>query len=195
MYKVIENQHAGINPFGQICNTYRHNQPWLQGKGNATLINPCSNNQLKFYMNNLLKISAKKYVVPRQLLEFQRAFVNMQKISCLSIQVANVLIYWSVLLSSRRGGVEVKGVDGGIVILANRAFKFIRVHKSGAKFIDRFLCFYHHKTVMSILFLLELLLLLRYLYHFDIKSIFTNIRLLCQFCYYLNDLYKFLKIG
>ena len=40
-----------------------------------------------------------------------------------------VLFRWLVNFGvSRRGGVKVKGVDGGIVILASYKFNFIRVH-------------------------------------------------------------------
>ena len=38
------------------------------------------------------------------------------------------IIYWSARSSSRRGVDGVKGVDGGIVILASYKFHFIRVH-------------------------------------------------------------------
>ena len=45
----------------------------------------------------------------------------------LSIKVANMdIIYWSVCLSSRRGGDKVKGVNGGIVILACYKFNFLK---------------------------------------------------------------------
>ena len=40
------------------------------------------------------------------------------------------LTYWSVLLSSRRGGKGVNGLIEGIVILARRKFYFIGEHES-----------------------------------------------------------------
>ena len=40
------------------------------------------------------------------------------------------LIYWSVRVSSMRGGDKVKGVDWGVVILASCGHHFIRVHEN-----------------------------------------------------------------
>ena len=43
--------------------------------------------------------------------------------------LANIeFIYWSVRSSSRKEGDRVKGVEGGIIILAHYKFHFIRVH-------------------------------------------------------------------
>ena len=39
------------------------------------------------------------------------------------------IIYWSVRSSNRRGN-KVKGVDGGIFILASCEYHFIRVHEN-----------------------------------------------------------------
>ena len=40
------------------------------------------------------------------------------------------LIYWSVGLSSKRGGKGVNAMDGGIFILARCVFDFIREHEN-----------------------------------------------------------------
>ena len=46
-----------------------------------------------------------------------------------SIKVTNIdIIYWSIPSSNRRKVDKVKGVDGGIFILASYKFHFIRVH-------------------------------------------------------------------
>ena len=48
-----------------------------------------------------------------------------------SIKVANMeLVYWSVHSSRRRGGNEVREVDGVIVFLANCKNNFITVHEN-----------------------------------------------------------------
>ena len=51
-----------------------------------------------------------------------------------SIWLANMkLIYWSVRSSGRRGGDEIKRVDGVIVILARCDFHFIREYENLVK--------------------------------------------------------------
>ena len=49
-----------------------------------------------------------------------------------SMYIANMdFIYWSVCLSSRKGSNDVKGMEGGgIVILASYECHFIRVHEN-----------------------------------------------------------------
>ena len=61
------------------------------------------------------------------------------------------IIYWSVRLSSKRGGVGVKGFDGGIILLASCEYYFIRVHKNQGQYQSNniFIRPIYRKTLLS----------------------------------------------